>query len=236
MHITITAWLYNILYIYNFVYRIISIFFHNGKWMPIVSRYTEESITTGHFGVLQQLCCSITVSYINLHTCSLWGCHAFEMYLTCLTWGSRGDFLPFQLWGMGVSLCYIITSGQAWGQESKDNNAVSGKACRPYEIRRKSRVHWVHNNQPTVNAHLHPALALQLDWESKLQVGYQFWTDRPWLKRNHRQEGIPPSCGFGSWSDRLQHSRLLWNSIIRCVMTIYGAMNSMVTRELPYGS
>ena len=82
-----------------------------------------------------------SLCHINLHTCSLWGCHAFEMYLTCPTWGGREDLLPFQLWGVGVSLCYVITSGQAWGQESEDSNAVSGEACRLYEARRESRVH-----------------------------------------------------------------------------------------------
>ena len=46
-------------------------------------------------------------------------------------------------------------------------------------------------------AHFHsepsPELALQLGSGSKLQVGYQIPTGRLRLKRNHRQEGIPPS-------------------------------------------
>ena len=78
------------------------------------------------------------------------------------------------------------------GQESEDNNAVWGDACRLYATTCESRVHWVRNNQLNVNAHLHLALALQLGWGSKLQVVYQFWTAHPWLKRSDLQEGIPP--------------------------------------------
>ena len=70
---------------------------------------------------------------------------------------------------------------------------MSGETCRLHENRCESRVHWDHNSQLSASAHFHPALALQLGWGSKLQVGCQFWTDRPWLKRHHRQDGFPPS-------------------------------------------
>ena len=64
------------------------------------------------------------------------------------------------------------------------------------ETRCEPCFHWKHNKL-TVSAHFHPEpspeLALQLVLWSKLQVGYQISTGRLWLKRNHRQEGIPPS-------------------------------------------
>ena len=49
------------------------------------------------------------------------------------------------------------------------------------------------NRYVTVSAHFYPGLFLQLGSWSNLQVGYQISTGRPRLKRNHRQEGIPPS-------------------------------------------
>ena len=45
-----------------------------------------------------------------------------------------------------------------------------------------------------VSAHFYPGLVLQLGSASILQVAYQISTGRPRLKRNHRQEGISPSC------------------------------------------
>ena len=49
------------------------------------------------------------------------------------------------------------------------------------------------NRYVTVSAHFYPGLFLQRGSWSNLEVSYQISTGRPRLKRNHRQEGIPPS-------------------------------------------
>ena len=46
-----------------------------------------------------------------------WGSGTFISM--ALTWGGRGGFLPFPLWGMGVRLWYVIASGQAWGSRER---------------------------------------------------------------------------------------------------------------------
>ena len=46
------------------------------------------------------------------------------------------------------------------------------------------------HNKLTVSAYFHPELSPELALQ---QVGYQILTGRLRLKRNHRQEGIPPS-------------------------------------------
>ena len=45
----------------------------------------------------------------------------------------------------------------------------------------------------TVSAHFYSGLVLHQGSWPELQVGYQISMGRPRLKRNHRQEGFPPS-------------------------------------------
>ena len=45
----------------------------------------------------------------------------------------------------------------------------------------------------TVSAHFYSGLVLHQGSWSELQVGHQISMGRPRLKRNHRQEGFPPS-------------------------------------------
>ena len=68
---------------------------------------------------------------------------------------------------------------------------VSGEACRLYETRYEPAS--TENTVVNVSAHLQLALDLQLCWRSHLQMGYHFSTDRPCMKRNQRQDGLPPS-------------------------------------------
>ena len=70
-------------------------------------------------------------------------------------------------------------------------------ACRLYSYTRLNGSHdsikSTASRYVTFTAHFHPGLVLQLGSWYNLQVGYQISTGRPRLKRNHRQEGIPPS-------------------------------------------
>ena len=94
------------------------------------------------------------------------GMRLYNRFHISLTWGSRGDFLPLRLWGMT-----FIASGQAWGSRERGQQCSVRRCLETIRdqtwVTRPLRTH----HQPTVSAHLHPALALQLGWGSKLQVG-----------------------------------------------------------------
>ena len=112
----------------------------------------------------------------------------------CITWDGGRDLLLLQLWRMGGSLWYVISSWHAWAlREQRQLCSVSLQTIYTRLSVSHDSITSKAKRYLTVSAHFYSGLVLhQVSW-SELQVGYQISMGRPRLKRNHRQEGFPPS-------------------------------------------